>query len=159
MNILVVGHACAPGLGSEPSNTWNWAWQMSRTHQVWVIAHPEFKSFVDDYLPSHPNPNIHFVWLTVNSRFDRWKPGTGQERGIRLHYWLWIKEAYKRAAQLHKEVRFDLVHHVSWSTIAVPPPFWRVPVPAFWGPIGGGQTFPVAFISHLKHNRLKEFLR
>jgi glycosyltransferase involved in cell wall biosynthesis len=160
MKILIVGHACAPGLGSEPSNTWNWAWKMSSTHQVWVIAHPEFKSYVDNFLESHPkNDHIQFIWVVPKSRFDYWKPGTNQERGIRLHYWLWIRKAYAEAASLYEKVHFDLVHHVSWSTIAVPPPFGKLPVPAVWGPIGGGQTFPPAFISHLRQNRIKELLR
>jgi len=70
-----------------------------------------------------------------------------------------MREAYKQAALLHDQVHFDLVHHVSWSTIAVPPPFWKLPVPAVWGPIGGGQSFPLAFISHLRQNRVKEVLR
>jgi glycosyltransferase involved in cell wall biosynthesis len=159
MKILIVGHACAPGLGSEPGFTWNWAWQMSRLHEVWVIAHPEYKALVDSFLASHPNDRIHFVWVVPKSRFDYWTPGSNQERGIRLHYWLWVKEAYTQAAHLYEQVHFDLVHHVSLSTIALPPPFWKLPVPAIWGPVGGGQSFPPAFISHLRTHRIKEFVR
>jgi len=159
MKILIVGHACAPGLGSEPGFTWNWAWQMSRTHQVWVIAHPEYKDLVDSFLASNPNDRIQFIWVVPKTRFDYWKPGSNQERGIRLHYWHWIRAAYDRAATLHNEVHLDLVHHVSWSTIAVPPPFWKLPVLAVWGPIGGGQSFPPSFISYLRYNRIKELLR
>ena len=159
MKILIIGHACAPGLGSEPGFTWNWAWQMSTTHEVWVIAHPEFKHLVDEYLPQHPNDRLHFIWVVTNSRFDYWKPGFNQERGIRLHYWLWMKAAYQAAAELYEQEHFDLAHHVSWSTIAVPPPFWKLPVAAVWGPVGGGQSFPPAFVAHLRQNRLKEFLR
>jgi glycosyltransferase involved in cell wall biosynthesis len=159
MKILIVGHACAPGLGSEPGFTWNWAWQMSRTHQVWVIAHPEYKARVDSFLALHPNDHVQFIWVVPKSRFDHWIPGSNQERGIRLHYWLWMKKAYEEAAILYEQVHFDLVHHVSFSTVAVPPPFWKLPVPAVWGPVGGGQSFPLTFISHLRSNRIKEFLR
>lgn len=159
MKILIVGHACAPDLGSEPGFTWNWAWQMSRIHQVWVIAHPEYKARVDNYLASHPNDRVRFIWVVPKSRFDYWTPGSNQEKGIRLHYWFWVREAYEQAALLYEQVHFDLVHHVSWSTIAIPPPFWKLPVPAVWGPLGGGQSFPPAFISHLRTHRIKEFLR
>jgi glycosyltransferase involved in cell wall biosynthesis len=159
MKILIVGHACAPGLGSEPGSTWNWTWQMSRTHQVWVIAHPEYKDRVDSFLALHPNDRVQFIWVVPKSRFDYWTPGSNQERGIRLHYWLWLKAAYEEAAILFQQVHFDLVHHISWSTIAVPPPFWKLPVPAVWGPVGGGQSFPATFISHLRDKRIKEFLR
>ena len=159
MKILIVGHACGPGLGSEPGFTWNWAWHLSRTNEVWVIAHPEYKDRIDRFLAHQPNERLHFIWTTPKSRFDYWIPGRGQERGIRLHYWLWVKEAYRQAGLLYKEVHFDIVHHVSWSTIAIPPPFWKVPALAVWGPIGGGQSFPLAFVSHLRYNRIKEALR
>jgi glycosyltransferase involved in cell wall biosynthesis len=159
MKILIVGHACAPGLGSEPGNTWNYAWHMSRIHQVWVIAYPEFKDRVDTFLASHPNENIQFVWVVPKSRLDSWEPGTNQEKGVRFHYWLWMKAAYAEAARLYQRVGFELVHHVSLSTIAVPPLFWKLPVPAIWGPVGGGQSFPKQFTSYLGNKRTKEFLR
>jgi glycosyltransferase involved in cell wall biosynthesis len=159
MKILIVGHACGPGLGSEPANTWNWAWHLSRTNRVWVVAHPEYKDRVDRFLESEPNANIKFIWVTVESPFDRWVPGGGQEKGIRFHYWLWLNRAYEQAAVLHKEVQFDLVHHVSWSTVAISPPFWKLPVRSVWGPVGGGQLFPVALISLLHRKRMKEGLR
>jgi glycosyltransferase involved in cell wall biosynthesis len=159
MKILIVGHACGPGLGSEPASTWNWGWHLSGENQVWVIAHPEYKSRVDAYLAQHPNDRIHFVWVTPKSKFDYWTPGLNQERGIRLHYFFWMSEAYKQAVLLHQREQFELVHHVSWSTIAVPPPFWKLPIPAVWGPIGGGQSFPVAFVSQLRQNRIKEVFR
>ncbi|MGB8535479.1 MAG: glycosyltransferase [Acidobacteriaceae bacterium] len=128
-------------------------------HQVWVIAHPEYKDLVDSFLASNPNDRIQFIWVVPKTRFDYWKPGSNQERGIRLHYWHWIKVAYDQAATLHTQVHLDIVHHVSWSTIAVPPPFWKLPVPAVWGPLGGGQSFPPSFISYLRYNRIKELLR
>jgi len=159
MKLLIVGHACGPGLGSEPASTWNWGWHLSRENEVWVIAHPEYKNRVDSFLAEHPNDRIHFVWVTPKSKLDSWTPGVNQERGIRLHYWLWMREAYKQAVSLHEQVQFELVHHVSWSTIAVPPPFWKLPIPAVWGPIGGGQSFPLAFISQLRQNRAKEAFR
>lgn len=159
MKILIIGHACGPGLGSEPANTWNWAWHLSRTNQVWVVAHPEYKDRVDNFLNSEPNCSLKFHWVTVNNCFDRWVPGQGQEKGIRLHYWLWLNEAYGQAADLHEKMRFDLVHHVSWSTISIPPPFWKLSVRSVWGPIGGGQFFPTSLASLLQQKRIKESLR
>jgi glycosyltransferase involved in cell wall biosynthesis len=159
MKILIVGHACGPGLGSEPGGTWNWAWNLSRTHQVWVIAHPEYKARVDQFLESEPNDNLNFIWVTVDSRFDHWTPGLNQEKGIRFHYWLWMKKAYEQAAILHKAVQLDIVHHISWGTIAISPPFWKLPIRSVWGPVGGGQCFPPPLVSLLHHKRIKEALR
>jgi len=159
VKVLIIGHPCGPGLGSEPANTWNWAWHLSRTNQVWVVAHPEYKERVDRFLELEPNDNLRFHWITVDSRFDRWVPGQGQEKGIRLHYWLWLSEAYEHAAVLNEEVRFDLVHHVSWTTMAISPPFWKLPVRSIWGPVGGGQIFPPSLTSLLHEKRLQESIR
>ena len=158
--ILIVGHACSPGLGSEPGVTWGWAWHLSQTNQVWVIAHPEYRDRVEGFLASRPTPNLNFIWVTVDNPFDRWTPGREQEKGIRLHYWLWLKEAYKRASLLHKEIHFDLAHHVSWTTISLAPPFWRLSVPTVWGPLGGGQVLPSGFSACFSgRKRLTEGLR
>ena len=57
MKILIVGHACCPGRGSEPGITWNTAWQLAESHDVWVITHPQTQRQTDDYLARHPRPN------------------------------------------------------------------------------------------------------
>ena len=159
MKVLIIGHACGPGLGSEPGNTWNWAWSLADSDEVWVIAHPEYKSRVDAFLEQNPNSRLRFNWVTTNSRFDTWVPGKEQEKGIRLHYFLWLREAYRTAGVLCEQVKFDIAHHVSWTTIAISPPFWRLPVPCVWGPVGGGQTIPKPFLCLIRSNRLKERLR
>ncbi len=159
MKLLIVGHPCAPGLGSEPGLTWNWAWYTARRHQVWVIAHPEYRARVEAYLAEHPDPNLKFRWVDVRSRLDRWTPGQNSEKGIRFHYQLWLKQAYAEAARLHREVGLDLLHHVSWGTVALPPPFWKLPVPALWGPVGGAQYCPPKFLGFFGKGWWKEGLR
>ncbi len=159
MKVLIIGHACGPGLGSEPGNTWNWAWNLAQTEEVWVITHPEYKNRVDAFLAINPNANLKFNFVITNNRFDTWEPGKEQEKGIRFHYLLWLTQAYRRAVQLCDEVNFDIVHHVSWTTIAVSPPFWRIPAACVWGPVGGGQIVPDQFLGLIKSNRFKERLR
>ena len=158
MNILLVGHACGPGLGSEPGFTWNWAQFLSAKHRVWVIAHPQHRLQVEEYLARNPSPNLCFVWVTTNHPLGRWNPERG-ERGIRMHYIFWLSEAYQRAAELCKEIAIDIVHHVSWGTIGAPPPLWRLPVPALWGPIGGGQTTPAQYLSFFGKQHWAERIR
>lgn len=139
MNILLIGHACGPGLGSEPGNTWNWAQALSEKHRVWLITHPQHREAAEDYLALHPNHHLQFIWVNLNRRLDPWKPERG-ERGIRIHYLLWLSEAYRRANELCRTTQIDLAHHLSLATIGAPPPLSRLPVPTLWGPIGGGQT-------------------
>jgi glycosyltransferase involved in cell wall biosynthesis len=148
LKVLLVGHACSPGLGSEPGNTWNWAWFLSAYHQVWVLAHPHYRDNVERFLREHSNTNLHFAWVTLPRWKDLWNPARG-ERGIRLHYLFWQRSAYWEAVRQHRIHSFDLVHHVSWNTLSAPPLMWRLPIPFVWGPVGGGQTAPMAFRAYL----------
>ncbi len=158
MNVLLIGHSCGPELGSEPGNTWNWAQELSKTNRVWVIAYPEHRARVAAHLERYPNPNLEFVWVLRGHRFDRWKPGKG-ERGIRIHYVFWLAEAYRRAEELCSSIAIDIVHHVSWGTAGAPPPLWRIPVPVLWGPVGGGQATPKAYLRLFGRQRWMETAR
>jgi glycosyltransferase involved in cell wall biosynthesis len=158
MKVLLIGHACGPGLGSEPGFTWNWAQFLSVKHRVWVVAYPEHRASVEAHLAQNPNTNLRFVWVTSSHPLDRWKPENG-ERGIRIHYMFWLSKAYKRAAEVCHAEGIDLAHHISWGTVGAPPPFWRLPVPAIWGPIGGGQTTPAPFLPLFGPRRWAELVR
>ena len=144
MKILLVGHACSPRMGSEPSFTWNWAWHISQTNPVWLLAHPHDRQAVEDFLSQHPNRNLQIHWVELPAILDPWNPKTG-EKWIRIHYLLWQRIAYKKAVELNREVGFDVVHHVSWGTVSAAPLLWKLPVPFVWGPVGGGQSTPPAF--------------
>ena len=158
MKILLVGHACGPDRGSEPGVTWNMAWQLSLAHEVWVITDPQFRDDIERYLEWRPNPNLHFVWVGLSPRWDpRRTPGS--DKGIRLHYLFWQRAVLREARQLHRVQNFDVVHHLSWGTISAPPLLWRLPIPFVWGPIGGGQTTPLAFRRYFGRGWAREVLR
>ena len=158
MKVLLVGHACSPDRGSEPAVTWNFAWHLSRSHEVWVMTHPKFRDEVERYLTRFPNPNLRFVWLALNARWDPWR-SVDSDRGLRLHYIIWQRNVLRESWRLHRVHHFDVVHHVSWGTISEPPLLWKLPVPFVWGPVGGGQTTPPAFGRYFGGHRLKETLR
>jgi hypothetical protein len=158
LKVLLVGHACSPGLGSEPGLTWNWAWHLARHHQVWAIVHPLYHEAIQRFLTKHPNPHLHFVWVDVPRWLNPWRPARG-ERGIRLHYLFWQHSVLHKAISLHAQHDFDLVHHVSWGTIGLPPLVDQIGIPLVWGPVGGGQTAPATFKSYFGSDWWKEYLR
>jgi glycosyltransferase involved in cell wall biosynthesis len=148
LRVLLVGHACAPGVGSEPGLTWNWARHLAEHHEVWVVAHPHWRAAVEDAprRPGQPAPRL--VWVDLPERWDPWLPARG-ERGIHLHYVLWQRAALAQARWLHALQRFDIVHHVGWGTVNAPPALWRLGAPFVWGPLGGGQAAPLRFGRYL----------
>lgn len=159
MKLYLVGHAISPFRGSEPGNTWNWAWELSQYVPVTVLAHPQYREEVETHLKSVPNPRLRIHWVDVKG-VDPWRPDRG-ERGIRLHYLLWVREvARELRGLLDQEGRAGvLVHHVSWGTFSVPPPFTGLGVPVVWGPVGGGQKAPKAFLKYWGKERWREVLR
>jgi len=163
MNILLVGHACCPGLGSEQSITWNWAWYLSKKHKVWALTHPQHRPQIESYLKQNPNENLQFVWAELPSWMDPWDPrggdaGWGMYR-LQVHYLMWQRVVYRMAKQLHREHGFDICHYVSWGTVSLAPSLWKLPVPFFWGPLGGAQMAPLAFRKYLGKGWKNEALR
>ncbi len=111
-----------------------------------------------EYLAKHPNPNLHLIWVTLSPYIDTWDPTRG-ERGLWMHYYLWQRAVLREARRILKLHRFDIVHQVSLGTVSVPPLLWQLPVPFIWGPIGGGQTAPLAFMRYFGAAWLNEAAR
>jgi len=160
LNILLVGHGCFPGMGSEAGITWNWAWHLAERNRVWVIAHGFARPMVEKYLHDHPRPNLNFIWVGPLGWWDPWRnPTPTKARGLRLHYVLWRYAAVTAAKRLIANEPIDIVHHVSWSSISAPPLLWRTGKPFIWGPIGGGQIVPWRFLTSLGRAALPELIR
>ena len=144
MKILVSAYSCEPGQGSERGVGWNLVCEIARHHQVWVLTRPdESKAAIEAELARNPNPNLNFVYFTLPFWQDslRW----GQSGAMQLHYYLWQIQAYFVARKLHRQVQFDLSHHLTFVKYSSPSFLALLPIPFVWGPIGGGESAPRAF--------------
>lgn len=152
MNVLLSAYACKPDSGSEPGNGWNWALHLAqRGMRVTVLTRREGQAAIEAYLLRNPIPNLSFAWVTVPARVIR--TGTG------LHYFLWQLYAVRIARGLHGQQRFDLAHHVTYTSLHVPTQLWRLGIPTIFGPVGGGQTAPASMLSYFGEARWKERAR
>lgn len=142
MRVYLVGHAISPRRGSEPGFTWNWTWELSQHVPVAVFAFPQYREEVEAHLAQNPNPWLRVHWVTLRG-LDPWRPDRG-ERGLGLHYVLWLGEAYRAVRARAAEAERAIVHHVSWGSVSAPPPLLPG-LPLVWGPVGGGQVAPPAF--------------
>lgn len=157
MKVLLVGHACAPHRGSEPGLTWQFAWHLSRRHEVWVMTNARNQEAIERQLESTPNDKLHFIWIKTPKFLVRRL--SKSDLILRLHYMFWQRAVAREAAQQHRRCQFDLVHHLSWGTISAPPRLWRLPIPLVWGPVGGGQTAPAAYRRYFGTAWREEFMR
>lgn len=144
MRVLISAYACEPGRGSEPGVGWNVAREAAKFHEVWVLTRPdESKEIIEAELKRDPVPNLHFVYFTLpfweNSL--RW----GQSGAMQIHYYLWQIQAFFVGRRLHRDIGFDVIHHVTFVKYSVPSFLSLLPVPFVWGPVGGGEIAPKAF--------------
>jgi glycosyltransferase involved in cell wall biosynthesis len=159
MKILMSAYSCEPGVGSERGVGWNVAIEAAKYHQVWVLTRPdESKEAIEAQLTAHPIANLHFVYFTLPFWQDsmRW----GQSGAMQVHYYLWQIQAYFVARKLHRELDFDVVHHVTFVKYSSPSFLSFLPIPFVWGPVGGGESAPLPFWSDFSlKNKLYETLR
>lgn len=117
VKILIVAYACAPGEGSEPSVGWNVAAIAARRHQVWVLLDAHNRAWVERDAEAAQRLGAELVYLTLPWPFSRlfsirW-------RGY-LYYALWQAAAFFKARRLHRQIGFDLIHHVTYQNSWVP---------------------------------------
>jgi glycosyltransferase involved in cell wall biosynthesis len=144
MKVLISAYSCEPGKGSEPGVGWNVAREVAKYHEVWVLTRPdESGAVIDAELAQNPVPNLHMVYFTLPFWQDsmRW----GQSGAMQIHYYLWQIQAYFVARRLHREIKFDLVHHVTFVRHSTPSFLSLLPIPFIWGPVGGGESAPKPF--------------
>lgn len=121
---------------------WNWVGQIARFHEVWVITRANNQDSIEKSLATRPLPNVHWVYFDLPGWAHFWKK---ERRGIHLYYFLWQLGAYFRARKLHRQVGFDLVHHVTLVNYWMPSLLPLLPAPSVWGPVGGGESAPRVF--------------
>ncbi|WP_051470059.1 glycosyltransferase family 4 protein [Fischerella sp. PCC 9605] len=137
--ILISAYACRPNMGSEPGVGWNTVMELANYCQVWVLTREENRSAIEAELIKNPIPGISFVYCDPPRWAGWWKPTQLP------HYYFWQLSAYLKARNLHSEIGFDLVHHVTYVRYSTPSFLSLLPVPFIWGPVGGGEFAPKAF--------------
>jgi len=158
MRLLISAYACEPGKGSEPGVGWNWVRQIACfADEVWVITRANNRPVIEEALKKEPLPNVHWVYFDLPRWARFWKKG---QRGVHLYYYLWQIGIYFLARRLHRKVKFDLVHHVTFGNYWMPSFLALLPVPFIWGPVGGGESAPRSFYSTFSlRGRLYEWMR
>lgn len=142
LKVLLSAYACEPGKGSEPGVGWSWVHQVARFHDVWVLTRANNRAAIERALRESPLPGVQWIYVDLPPWARFWKRGT---RGVQLYYYLWQLAAYRQGRAYQRRVRFDVVHHVTFGKYWVPSFLALLPVPFVFGPVGGGESAPLAF--------------
>ena len=149
MKVLLCCYACDPGYGSEPGMGWNFAYHISKHHDVHVLVEEEkFKDKLLTFSKENPdtvaNISFHFIAKKRHRTLRKiWPPS---------YYWFyreWHKRAYEYAKKLDKTENFDIVHQITISGFREPGFLWKLGKPFIWGPLGGFTDTPWCLMSSL----------
>lgn len=148
MNILIAATACRPNAGSEAYVGWQAVSQLRRDHDLWVLTSGWCRGGIEAFLEKNPDwRNVRFVY--VDER-DGALPYSENRMIARLQSWMryrkWCRCASVDANRLNQEIKFDLAHHVTYATWRMGSPLAGIGIPWIWGPIGGGEVFPLRMI-------------
>ena len=138
---------CPPGgagfSGGEDVLGWNLLRQIARLHQVSALTHAEDREAIELALEKEPVPNLKFHFVDLPHIF---RPFLRFQGSHQLYYYLWQIRAYFAAKRLHRELRFDLFHHITYAND------WMasfigalLPIPYVRGPGGGAHRTPKGF--------------
>jgi glycosyltransferase involved in cell wall biosynthesis len=148
--VLLAAYACNPFQGSEPGVGWNRALSAAEEFDTWVLcAETPHGPDIRRYLAENgPIQGLRFITIQKHplARLARRIPGL-----YYLSYRMWQWQAYRVAAELDREFRFDVVHQVTFCSYREPGFLWRLchgsDGPVFvWGPLGGTQCFPAQML-------------
>jgi glycosyltransferase involved in cell wall biosynthesis len=138
------------------------AWQLvkrlGRAHQLWVLTAAQNREALAAALKEEPLPNVEFVYVDLPGWMG---PLLRRQGTLQLYAYLWQWKAYLVARKLHRQVKFDVFHQLSYEND------WMasfigalLAVPYFRGPCGGAHRIPRAFLKEFPlANRLGENLR
>ena len=141
MKLLISTYACAPNRGSDHAVGWNWTTEAHRLgHEVWSFVSPAHRDSIKRACRENPAlGGIHWVFPEVKAWSLKQAVEPKWERTYNL---LWQRVALRHARDLHQQVGFDAVHHLTWAGIRAPTFLGALKAPLIIGPIGGGETSP-----------------
>ena len=148
MKILLSTYSCFPCQTSEPGNAWRAINEALREHEVWAViadAH-RYRELTEPWLEKNPLPGFHPVFVKLNPALQPLasSPGTGA-----VYYHLWQEHLRSVVRELHRQVKFDLVHHVTYGRYWSPSGLRVLDLPFIWGPVGAAETPPRPFVQEL----------
>jgi glycosyltransferase involved in cell wall biosynthesis len=144
MRVLLFAYSARAGRGSEPALGWGWARHLARAgHEVTLLTHARNEGDNLAWLGAHPEPNLTMACVGSGRAGTALRAAVPSVRLARVvEYVAWRRAARREALRLHASAGFDVVHHVTYSSIVPGSPVCGLGVPLVLGPLGGGQRAP-----------------
>ena len=112
--VLLSAYGCEPGKGSEAGVGWNWALQIAKEYEVYVVTRLKRKASIEKYVAEHGLENPKFIYVELPKPILWFKKGA---LGMNIYYLLWQFAARRICRKKVKELGIDLAHHVSFMSL------------------------------------------
>lgn len=156
LHVLMCAGACHPDLGSEFAVGWQWVTAAAQHHRVTVItgdAHGTLAA-IQKRLDQDPDLKKNLA-VRALPWFD--PPGSRMLEQLWVaippiyywHYRRWLNQAAAEMRRVMEQDPVDIVHQVTYICYREPGKAWTLGPPFVWGPIGGTQDVPWAFLPSL----------
>ncbi len=143
LKIVMSAYGCDPSGGSEPGAGWGFAVAAARHASVWVFAHPRWEPAISAVLEKDEDlaAHLHPVYAALGPTLTRLRR---RPADVYWYYFFWQHKLGKLAEDLHREVGFDVAHHVTFANDWMPVGLARLrDVPLIWGPVGAASRMPI----------------
>ena len=146
VRIALSAFACDPSKGSEPANGWNFGVGLA---QKGFEVHCFTRKIGKEDIEKTAKPeNLHFHYVVLPLKLEGLY--TRGRAFMYLYYLLWQWKAAGIAKAQHRKTPFNLVHHITWGSLQLGSFMYKLRIPFFFGPAGGGQHSLPAFKDYFK---------
>ncbi|WP_111709968.1 glycosyltransferase [Lutibacter citreus] len=153
INRIIIAYACE-NKGSEPGVGYYWTKAISDIFEKESILLITRKN--NDVSSLFKNKNLKVKGIDLNRRFLFLK----KILGVRIYYFIWQFLVFIHLLFNHKNYKNVIIHQLTFTPMYFPPIFFILPYKFVWGPIGGGESFPIKYLSAFKIiDIIKELLR
>ena len=149
LRVLIGAYACSPSGGSEYGVGWGWVEAISKYHDVWVLTAAHSKDEIEAELLRRPELRNRMRFHYIARTRYHWAEKVWPPAYLLTYKRQWLREAFQAAEHLHNEIRFDIVHQLTYVGFRVPGSLWQLDPPFVWGPIGGLEQTTWALIPSL----------
>jgi glycosyltransferase involved in cell wall biosynthesis len=118
--------------------------RLSQWCETWVLTSDLNRGAVERALAALPHDNLHICYAGLPERLKFLLRFAG---GAQVYAYLWQWRAYFSARKLHRRVRFDAFHHLTYTNDWMASPAGALlPIRYLRGPGGGAHRTPKAFV-------------
>ena len=136
--ILISAYACEPGGFSEPATAWEWVKLLSKKYDVEVITRQSNKKKINSNLKKK-KIKIKIHYYDLNYRLLNIIKRKNNSKSY-FYFLIWQFLIFFKFKKMIKKKKFDLIQHVTLSTLRFPSLLGILNKNFIFGSLGGSET-------------------